>query len=300
MKTHDKKVLKFVMHDKNLLLLSNDDFSSFNNIFESFNTFVVNEIKPDTINHTNAILMQERTDIVIINCYEDKEVILKIIKEIKEFNEKISIIIIIPSNDFERNIDTINYADFVLVEPFSSENLFNKLYASLNDTCSIKSTFKTKNISKVEDESVEVFLDTFEGEILFLNEELIEYVTKIDNGELSHELLSEIALKMKEVSVVFSRHNYTKSVSPVFKELASYLNTLDLQKIKIENIEGFVFLARIIDDIQNYLFEYFVSRIFVDVYVFHDSLKNSIKFMEDRLKTSDTSHDNSELNFFDD
>lgn len=300
MKTHDKKVLEFVMQDKNLLLLSNDDFSSFNNIFELFNTFIVNEIKSDTINHTSAILMQEHTDVVIINCREDKEVILNIIKDIKEFNEVISIIIIIHSNDFEKNINIINDADFVLIEPFTSENLSKKLYASLNDTCSVKSTLKTENINKDEDENVEVFLDTFEGEILFLNEELIDYVTKIDNGELSHELLSEIALKMKEVSVVFSRHNYTKSASPVFKELASYLNALDLQKIEIENIEGFVFLARIIDDIQNYLFEYFVSRIFVDVYVFRDSLKNSIKFMEDRLKTSDTSHDNSELNFFDD
>ncbi len=91
---------------------------------------------------------------------------------------------------------------------------------------------------------------------------------------------------------------YPQSSYPVFTDLAYYLKSLDIQKIKIENIEGFVYLARIIDDIQNYLFEYFVSRIFVDVYVFQDSLKNSIKFMQDRLQTADTSHDDSELNFF--
>ncbi len=300
MKTHDEKVLEFVMHDKNLLLLSNNDMSDFNSIFEVFNNFVINEISSDTPTHINAILMEERTDVVIINCEEDKEVIIKTINDIKNFNVKISIIIILPSRNFEKHIDTINYADFVLVDPFTSENLYQKLYNSLNDTCSIKTAIKCTTLDDGKTENVEVFLDTFEGEVLFLNEELIECVTQIDNGELSHELLSEVSSKMKEVSAVFSRHNYTQKVSPIFKNLASYLESLDLEKIEIENIEGFVFLARIIDDIHTYLFEYFVSRIFVDVYVFEESLKNSIKFMQDRLKTSDTSHDDSELNFFDD
>jgi len=300
MKTHDIKVLQFVMHDKNLLLLSDNEFNDFNSIFEIFKTFVINEINPHNINHTSAILMQENTDVVIINCNQDKDTTIKIIEEIRNHDEKIPIVIILPSHDFEKNIDTINYADFVLVDPFTNSDLSKKLYNSLNDTCSIKTTIKTESEKGENSEDVEVFLDTFEGEILFLNEELIEYVRQIENGELSHELLSEISAKMKEVSVVFSRHNYTKKVSPIFTNLASYLELLDIQKIEIENLEGFVFLARIIDDIQNYLFEYFVSRIFVDVYVFEDSLKNSIQFMQDRLKTSDTSHDDSELNFFDD
>lgn len=299
MKRHDKKVLEFVMHDKNLLLLSDNDFSDFNDIFKSFNTFIINEVSSDTSNHINAILMQEHTDVVIINCNTDKEVTKKAIEDIKDFNEKISIIITIPTNNFEANIDIINYADFVLVDPFTSEDLSRKLYTSLSDTYSVKAVLKTQKTDN-ESEDVEVFLDTFEGEVLFLNEELVEFVNQIDNGDLSHELLQDIALKMKEVSTVFSRHNYTKKVSPIFTNLASYLELLDLQKIKIENLEGFVFLGRIIDDIKTYLFEYFVSRIFVDVYVFEESLKNSIKFMQDRLKTSDTSHDESELNFFDD
>ena len=107
-------------------------------------------------------------------------------------------------------------------------------------------------------------------------------------------------LKLQEVAAVFSRHNYTRRVSPLFTELGIYLDLLDIESIKIENIEGFEYLSRIIEDISTYLFEYFVSRVFVDVYLFEDSLKNSIQFMKDRLRTKDTSNDASELSFFDD
>ncbi len=294
MKTHDEKYLEFIMHDKSLLLLSDNEFSEYEDIFSSFNSFVVNEITEDSFENTDAILLQAKPDIVILNCTGNKELILKIIDEIYHFDENTTIILILASHNFEKHIDTINKVDFILTDPFSREDLFKKLFASLQENAMVKTTIKLEE--KTED--VEVFLDTFEGEILFLNEELKDYITQFDNGELSHELLCEVAEKMKEVSVVFSRHNYTKRVSPIFTQLGSYLDLLDIQKVSVENIEGFIFLARIIDDIQNYLFEYFVSRIFVDVYVFEDSLKNSIKFMQDRLETADTSHDHSELNFF--
>jgi len=295
MKNHDEKYLEFIMHDKNLLLLSDNSFAEHDDIFSSFNTYVINEINKDTVEHTDAILLQERPDVVILNSSEDKDFILKIVHDIYQFDDNITIVLIIDSKNTENQFDAINKVDFVLSNPFTNDDLLKKMYASLNENSIIKATIKG---GKEKTEDVEIFLDTFEGEILFLNEELKDYITQFDNGELSHELLSEVAEKMKEVSVVFSRHNYTKRVSPIFTQLASYLDLLNIQKVSVENIEGFIFLARIIDDIQNYLFEYFVSRIFVDVYVFEDSLKNSIKFMQDRLETADTSHDHSELNFF--
>jgi len=295
MKTHDEKYLEFIMHDKSLLLLSDDEFREYEDIFSSFNNFVINEITEESFENTDAILLQAKPDIVMLNCTGNKELILKIIDEIYNFDDNTTIILILASHNFEKHIDTINKVDFILTDPFSREDLFKKLFASLHENAMVKTTIK---LEKEKTEDVEIFLDTFEGEILFLNEELKDYITQFDNGELSHELLCEVAEKMKEVSVVFSRHNYTKRVSPIFTQLGSYLDLLDIQKVSVENIEGFIFLARIIDDIQNYLFEYFVSRIFVDVYVFEDSLKNSIKFMQDRLETADTSHDHSELNFF--
>ncbi len=298
MRTHDDKYLEFIMHDKNLLLLSDNNFCEYNTIFDLFRTFIVNKIEEETFMHTDAILMQEQPDIVVLNCYTNKELVLKTIDKIYNFNDKITIIIVLSSMNFERHIDTINKVDYVLSEPFTRNDLVKKLSSSLNESTCIRTPIKVLSDTGEKIEDVEIFLDTFEGEVLFLNEELKDCVIQFDNGELSHNLLNEVAEKMKEVSIVFSRHNYTKKVSPIFTHLASYLALLELHKVDVENIEGFVFLARIIDDIQTYLFEYFVSRIFVDVYVFEDSLKNSIKFMQDRLKSKDNSNDKSELNFF--
>jgi len=295
MKTHDEKYLEFIMHEKNLLLIGDNSFTQYDDVFNTFRSFVSNDVTNENFEQVDSILMQEEPDIILLNCSEDKDLVSKTIDEIYSYNANITIIIVLAPSILERHVDTINKVDYVLTEPFTRMDLFKKFFSSFQDSSSVKATIKVK---KEKTEDVEVFLDTFEGEILFLNEELKDCITQFDNGELSHELLCEVSEKMKEVSVVFSRHNYTKKVSPIFTHLSSYLDTLDIQKINVQNIEGFVFLARIIDDIQTYLFEYFVSRIFVDVYVFEDSLKNSIKFMQDRLQSSDTSHDDSELNFF--
>lgn len=299
MKVPSDKYLKFMMSDKNLLLLSNNEFTQFDDIFDTFHSFVVNNITEITIHHIDAILMQEDADIVIMNCCSSAQLIIEIIERIRDFSENIKIILIIPSSNLSKYVETINNVDFILTDNFTTENLSEKLVACLSDNCSVKTTLNIQDKSE-GNEKIEIFLDTFEGEILFLIEELKNFVKRLEDGELSKKLLKEISTKMQEVAAVFSRHTYTKEVSPIFINLGIYLDLLEIQNIKIENIEGFEYLTRIIDDISSYLFEYFVSRVFVDVYLFQDSLKNSVQFMKNRLKTDDTSNDSSELSFFDD
>ncbi|NQY95422.1 MAG: hypothetical protein HRT43_14745, partial [Campylobacteraceae bacterium] len=55
MKNHSEKYLEFIMHDKNLLLLSNDNYEEFDDIFDSFNSFVINNIEESTFLNTDAI-----------------------------------------------------------------------------------------------------------------------------------------------------------------------------------------------------------------------------------------------------
>lgn len=299
MKTLSQRYLKFVMSDQNLLLLSDKDLTQFSNIFSYFNTFVVNDITETTVMHIDATLMQDNTNIVIINCYVSNILILDIIKKVKKFDEKITIIIILPTKNIQEYIETINYSDIVLTDNFIDRDLLKKLIENIHDNYSIKAILKT-NEENAEKIGADVYLDTFEGEVLFLIEELKNFVKELDNGNLSKELFTEISLKLQEVATVFSRHNYTRDVSSIFTKLAIYLDMLNIQNVEIENLEGFEYLSRIIEDISTYLFEYFISRVFVDVYLFKDSLINSIQFMKDRLKSNDTSHDASELSFFND
>mgnify|MGYP000341275052 CR=1 FL=1 len=299
MKAPSERYLKFIMSDQNLLLLSNKELNEFQGIFDYFNTFVVNDITQTTLKHIDSTLMQDHTDIVVINCYVNNVLIIDIIKKIKEFDEKITVIIILPTQNIQEYIETINYSDIVLTDNFLRKDLSKKLIKNLHDNYSVKAILKN-NDENDEKIGVDVYLDTFEGEVLFLIEELRHFVKDLDNGNLSKELFSEISLKLQEVATVFSRHNYTRKVSSIFTELGIYLDLLDIKSIEIENLEGFEYLSRIIEDISTYLFEYFVSRVFVDIYLFEDSLADSIQFMKDRLKSADTSNDTSELSFFDD
>jgi hypothetical protein len=99
-----------------------------------------------------------------------------------------------------------------------------------------------------------------------------------------------------EVHEIFSIHNYTKKVAPIFKDFSNYLKNLDLKNIKMENLEAFNYLTDILVDINVYLKNYFIDRTFQDVYIFKDSLQNNIDFLKSKLEGVE--EDKSELEFF--
>ncbi len=147
------------------------------------------------------------------------------------------------------------------------------------------------------DENVkEEFLDTYEGEVMFVCDDLADYVTAIDQKEIDQELIMKIADKSHEVSDIFLSSTYTQHVTPIFLELANFLRAFDIEAYPKEH-EGFVYLARIVEDIKMYIDEYFVQRQFTDVYLFEDSLLNSIEFME-RAFAGEKEEEISEVEFF--
>jgi hypothetical protein len=151
-------------------------------------------------------------------------------------------------------------------------------------------------MNHIDNKATEEFLDTYEGEIMFVCEDLGDLVSAIDKKMIDRQLLDEIAEKAQEVSDVFLSSTYTQHVTPIFLELANFLRTFDISAYD-PNHEGFVYLARIIEDIKMYIDEYFVQRQFSDVYLFEDSLLNSIEFME-RAFAGEKEEDLSEVEFF--
>jgi hypothetical protein len=148
----------------------------------------------------------------------------------------------------------------------------------------------------IETEASEEFLDTYEGEIMFVCDDLAEFVEKMDKKNIDKELLDAVVEKIQEVSDVFLSSTYTQHVSPIFLELANFLRAFDITKHDVAD-EGYTYLARIVEDIKMYIDEYFVKREFSDVYVFEDSLLNSIEFME-RAFAGEKEEDISVVEFF--
>lgn len=146
----------------------------------------------------------------------------------------------------------------------------------------------------------EEFLDTYEGEVLFLSQDLEELIEEVGDERLSQDTLDLLVQKLEDVSDVFLSSTYTQHVSPVFKELAEYIS-----QVKCEDFKDFTdareYLSEIIADVNTYINMYFVDRVFSDVYLFQDSLKNSIDFFK-RAYACDLGKceedDGSELDFF--
>lgn len=146
----------------------------------------------------------------------------------------------------------------------------------------------------------EEFLDTYEGEVLFLSQDLEELAEEIVSDAFSQESLDLLEQKLYDVSDVFLSSSYTQHVSPVFQELAAFI-----ADIECDDFKNFVasrgYLAEIVSDINSYITMYFVDRIFSDVYLFQDSLKNSIVFLRHSYSCAlgeCAEDDGSELEFF--
>ena len=125
----------------------------------------------------------------------------------------------------------------------------------------------------------EEFLDTYEGEVLFLSQDLENIIKEVSAGDVTQEGFEILEQKLNDVGDVFLSSTYTQHVSPVFKEFADYVGNIKCDDLMQFN-DVIAYLSAIISDINTYINFYFVKRFFSDVYIFQDSLINSIKFFQ--------------------
>ncbi len=126
----------------------------------------------------------------------------------------------------------------------------------------------------------EEFLDTYEGEVMFLSQDLEELSEKISMAEFTQDDIELLTQNMYDVHDVFLSSTYTQHIAPIFKEFAEFIAQMDVATL-LKHEDSISYLCAIIEDINTYINQYFVDRVFSDVYLFQDSLKNSTKFLKD-------------------
>lgn len=300
MKTKAKLYLQFLADDKNLIVYSNESTENYSEIFDKFKTFNVLRISERTIDSIHATLIENKIDVAIIFDCGNNDKNERLVGSVKAYNHNIDILFIAKNLSPELSM-IINSVDGVLAEPITKEQMWKAIFGVLSSLYTIKSIDNTeKSLSKIQKplnkDDFEEFLDTWEGKIMFLSQDIDEVVAKLDSGELSNELIIDCANKIDEVEEIFRSRSYTKKIAPIFSEFSGYLKSLKVETIDVKNVEGFEYLARIMEDINVYIVEYFVDRIFKDVHVFQDSLLSNINFMENKLVGA--TEDSSELHFF--
>ena len=153
-------------------------------------------------------------------------------------------------------------------------------------------------MKNLDTQASEEFLDTYEGEAMFVCDDLEVYIERLDKKDIDAKLITCIADTNEEIANIFLSSTYTRHLSLIFLENTKFLRKLTFDSLALDN-DGFFFLARITEDIHMYIEKYFVNREFSDVYVFQESLMNSIEMME-RAFVGEEEQIISELEFFDD
>jgi len=137
----------------------------------------------------------------------------------------------------------------------------------------------------------EEFLDTYEGEVMFLSQDLEELAQKFIDEDFMQEDIELLSQSMFDVHDVFLSSIYTQHIAPIFKDFSAFIMRMDVETL-LNHEDSISYLCAIIADINTYINQYFVDRIFSDVYLFQDSLKNSTEFFKTSYESEEGSSSN--------
>ena len=299
MRKHEyKNFLSLLAKTRNLLVY--DDgllLKEYKPVLDTFGSYRYNNITEMSVEGLSHMLVSMNVDMVLIYAKTPKNV-LEICKEIAKYDSNIVITVILEERDSLTCKLIMNLADTILSVPFEAEDLSRKLSIALAAKLMIYEMSHTLNTHKkfMDDTGIESYLDIYQGEIQIISERLSSLVERLQSGELGDTLFYEVAEEIELISKIFGYHHYTAHLTTIFDEMSAFLRIYSFENVDLTTIEGFDFLVEIIKDIQNYIENFFVKRIFSDVYVFEHSLQDTIRFMVNHLSAQKES--NSDLEFF--
>lgn len=265
-------------------------------VLDAFEGYRYNNLNDVTMAHLSNIFISVKIDMVLIYS-KDYEKVAYICQEISKHDKNIVITVVLcEQNSLSKEI--ANLADTILYEPFETETLHKKVSFALSAKLMLYEMTHTINTHKkfLDETGIEEYLDAYEKDAKILLVTLGSLIARVESGELSHEFFCEIANEIERMGKIFTYHHYTAHVSMIFDEMAAFLRMYSFDDVELSALEGFDYLIEILKDMSSYLDNFFIKRIFSDVYVFEHSLQDSILFMINRLNNREDTK--SELEFF--
>jgi hypothetical protein len=212
-------------------------------------------------------------------------------------------IVITSKEDYGAFVDKINEVFALLVTPFDEDLLLYKIYAllSISKTDEILKA-QEKLIKKyhkdAQEDGLDTFLDQYSGTIMFINDDLAESLQKLQDFELSTEILQNVSNNLLKLSEVFAEQKSLQSVCGIFDEFAVLLQTIELDKVDPTRFVAFDYLANIVEDLTIYIDELFIYKVVKDVKIFEDSLQNNIAYFESNLVKEEGGDEDDGVEFF--
>jgi len=293
--------LQFLASEYNILYIGKNSkiiYDSISGYFASSSKIDLNE---EMLEKIHSVLTKNHINIVIFDVQENNPLVNDFFQAVKAFNDEVMTLLIFEPKEYTTLFEIVPFVDINVTYPIEQKLFHKKLFTLLSRPYTLNSIGRREIILKQEnvtEDSTEKFFDTYEGSALFLADELMDIVKNLNDGNLSHQFFINIAKRLDAVGDIFSKAQQMNSVVTIYKNLASYLRSLDLENIEPINLSGFTYLSEILSDVSIYLMDMFVDRIFKDVYVFEHSLQNNIEFTKNKLSGRSEDDDDSDLEFF--
>ena len=295
------KYLQFLASEYNILYVGRDSQEIYDETSEGFLSTSKVDCNPQILEKIDTILTKMSIDVVVFDAKDNNPLVVEFFKAIDTFDEEIMTFLMFDPKECTKLFNVVPYVDMSIPYPVDKGIFEKKLFTLLSRSYALNSIGRREIILKqksVTEESIDKFFDTYEGSAMFVADDLMEMVKNLNDGDLSHQFFTEMADKLDEVASIFSKTEQTKSVTPVYEELASYLRSVKFEEIAPENLSAFNYLSEILSDVSIYLMDMFVDRIFKNVYLFKDSLDSNMQFMKSKLQGESEDADESELEFF--
>ena len=291
--------LQFLAAEYNILYIGKDSEEVYDTASSYFLSTSKVDINKEILAKISSILIKRHINLVVIDVKDNNPIAIDFYNAIKALDSKILVMLMLNSKECEKLSEIVPLVNAITFYPISENIFYKKLFALLSCPYAMNSIRRRKIILKhpnIIEDSMDNFFDTYEGSALFIADDLMDMVTNLNDGNLTHQFLINIADKLDEVAEIFSKTKQTNPVVSVYRDLALYLKELELSKVEPKDLKGFTYLAEILRDVSVYLMDMFVDRIFKDVYIFKYSLDSNIKFMQSTLEGR--SENESKLDFF--
>lgn len=291
----EKKYFRYVVKKKNLLIFGDYNLVHFNELFKKFNNFYYMQETEFTLDNLNTFIVDNEIDVVISTSMNNSEKISELLSVIRESYDLHLFALLNIKNIF--NFESIiNISDSVFTQSVSTDQLEYKIYSCLSDI-----TDRSYSIPILSSKKEELYKDAFELDVIHLSEDFLQISNSLDNGDVSDELFVRLKADVTKVIYILESHMmHSDAIKQLFNDFNQFLENFSVSQLGLESLDGFDYLARLIEDIASFLEKYFVSREFDDIYVVEDSLENSMKFMKDAFSRDMSIDDGSDLEFFDD
>jgi len=274
-----EKYLQFLAVEHTLVYVGDRSFELYDKISDSF----FSSQKIDANAKNLDIIYELNPTLVIINII-DEGLANTFVDHLKKNNKNMLIFLLFDYENNQNILKTVSLADVVAHYLIEDGVFYKKLFGLLSLKYALKSIkrralmFRHNNIKN--ENTLSEFFDIYEGSSLFLSDDLNQKIDELKAGKLSSDFLSEIVGLLKNIADIFSKKEELLPAVGVFEELISFLDDIDINTIEPKNLQGFTYLAEILYDIQIYMLDIFVDRIFKDVRLFKNSLKSNIIFMK--------------------